>query len=443
MNSRCLKRTWLLVILVLVTCVWCANAAAFEPLAGDMSTFDPDNQTFPPLSDDVIKVGVYWPFSGPSAVNGYTYWLSIGWAVHDINSQGGVMVDGKRKKIVMIKGDHQMEPSAAKKAIEKLCTQDKVDFIIGTTGTHLCLIGQSVAARYKKVYLNVSALSDMLMDAKHFNRYTFRACTTNTMFAKTLAQFYAYRPEKKFYLLCQDYAYGHEFAQAFETALGTNKPDAIIVGKDFHPLFHKDFAPYLSKISGAGAEVIITPDYSPDMDNLIKQADQLGMKTPLAGPFGISILAFASIKPPHGRGNIYANFIFDPANPENMKFMNAWNTQWKTWGGQLFGNVAYSWPGGTMSQGTIATYWMFKVVEKAGSLDSEKIIAAWEGDQQTLLGNSYTMRACDHQALFDMQVSELSWPCQWYEKSAGPTEVDTIPASRVAQPIPTGLKRCK
>lgn len=443
MNRRCAKSAWLLAILLLGFGMCVTAAAAFEPLAGDMSTFDPVNQTFPPLSDDVIKVGIFWPFTGPSAINGYTYWLTIGWAVHDINSQGGVMVGGKKKKIVMIKGDHQMEPATAKKAIEKLCVQDKVDLIIGTTGTHLCLIGQSVAAKYKKVFLNVAGVSDMLMDARNFNRYTFRTCTTNTMFAKTLAQFYAKRPETKFYLLCPDYAYGHEFARAFEKEIRDAKPDAILLGKDFHPLFQKDFAPYLSKISGTGAQVIITPDYSPDMDNLIKQSDQLGMKTTLAGPYVFSILAFASINPPHGRGTVSAGFLFDQMIPESKQFTLEWNKQWKTWGGPLYSNVAYSWPGGSMNQATIATYWLFKVVEKAGGLDPEKIITAWEGDQQTILGFTYTMRDCDHQGVYDMQISELSWPNDWYEKSAGPITVINIPADKVAQPKPEGLKRCK
>ncbi len=58
------------------------------------------------------------------------------------------------------------------------------------------------------------------------------------------------------------------------------RPDAVIVGEDYHPLGATDYAPYLTKADGYNAEVIITSDFPPDSDNLIRQSRQLGM-TPL------------------------------------------------------------------------------------------------------------------------------------------------------------------
>ena len=105
------------------------------------------------------------------------------------------------------------------------------------------------------------SLSPALMDGKNFNRYTFRTCLNTHVFGEGMAYYFARRPEKKFYILNQDYSYGHDMAEGFKRGLKKHKPDAVIVGEAYHPLFLKDFAPYLTKVQGAGAEVIFSGDW--------------------------------------------------------------------------------------------------------------------------------------------------------------------------------------
>ena len=69
----------------------------------DMSDFDPNNPVIP--EGDVIKIGLLTIFSGPGAGNGEIFWLTSNWVAHEINKRGGIMVDGKMKKVVFIKGD--------------------------------------------------------------------------------------------------------------------------------------------------------------------------------------------------------------------------------------------------------------------------------------------------------------------------------------------------
>ena len=62
----------------------------------------------------------------------------------------------------------------------------------------------------------------------------------------------------KFYILNQDYVYGHDMATEFKNALAMYKPDAKIVGEDFHELWLKDFAPFLTKVMAAQPQVLFT-----------------------------------------------------------------------------------------------------------------------------------------------------------------------------------------
>ena len=90
---------------------------------------------------------------------------------------------------------------------------------------------------------------------------------------RAAAYYYSQRKkEKKFYILCQDYLFGHAMANGFKKGLKQYYPEAEIVGEDYHKLFLTDFAPYLTKIKASGAEVVYTGDWIPDAANLLKQA---------------------------------------------------------------------------------------------------------------------------------------------------------------------------
>ena len=79
----------------------------------DMSDFNPNNPVVP--TGDTIKIGVIEAFSGPGAIAGVCYNLVSAWVAHDINKRGGIVVDGKKKKIQLIKADDQFKPAVTKK----------------------------------------------------------------------------------------------------------------------------------------------------------------------------------------------------------------------------------------------------------------------------------------------------------------------------------------
>jgi len=437
--------------MVLVSClclfaalIWgLSHVLAFQPLKGDMSSFDPNQPGFP-ISGDTIKIGLFFPFSGPAAMPGEISWLALGWVVHDINSQGGILVDGKKKKIQIIRGDTQVKPHIAKEVAERLCLEDQVDVIVGTPGSHINLVGQMVAAKYKRIYMNFAATSDSLHDGKNFNRYTFRTCGTNATWGFALAHYYSTRPERKFYILCQDFIGARDFAEAFKKNLRQYCPQAKIVGEDYHPLWVKDFAPYLTKIKGSGAEVIFSGDWGADGENLIKQSRQMGMNLPLAGHSLDDIHVLEEIGGPAGRGIVVVGFhlcSFD--HPKTKAFNELWHKQWKRWK-RPYDSIYYAWPASWLGAYVAQSYWLFDVIRRAASTDPEKIIQVWEGDEyQSITGAVLKMRACDHQAIRDLYISRLDFPTEWYDKAAGYTKAFVVPSRLCQPPIAEDLERCK
>ncbi|MBW1774302.1 MAG: ABC transporter substrate-binding protein [Deltaproteobacteria bacterium] len=433
------KRSIIWAITVFLTLfIFCLpQATAFEPLKGDLSNYDPNNQTFP-TSGDTIKVAIWDVFTGPNAFVGQSYWALLGFVVHDINSQGGILVDGKKKMIQIIKADTQGKPAPGKSAAEKAILQDKVVMFQGVAGSHVSKAGQLVAKKLKKaIYLNFAAFSDELMDVPNWNRYVFRVNGTSSTCGKALAYFYDMRPEKKFYILGQDYLWGHSFNAAFKKALKKVRPDAEIVGEEYHPVFNKDFAPYMEKIKASGAHVIVTGAWGADNENTIKQSRQLGLKSPLnpnmyipiCSPFLDDTRPLEVIGGPAGAGLVLCSDIYtDRRKPMIKKLAFTWNKLWKKWK-KPYNTELYRWPGSGWFRNLHASYWYFKVLEKAGSTDPEKVIAAWEGDIFKGFDLNAWMRPDDHQNIMDRPVAALEFPNMWNQpNNAAPAHPSWIPA---------------
>ena len=80
-----------------------------------------------------------------------------------------------------------------------------------------------------------------------------------------------------------------------------------------------------------------------------------------------------------------------PQTPALKKMMEAWNRQWRTWKAP-YNKLTYKWPDTVVGQSISDTYWMFDVIEKAGSTDPEKIIATWEGYEYHSMQGTRIMR---------------------------------------------------
>lgn len=93
--------------------VMAVNAKFDFSRMSDMSDFDPNNPVIP--TGDTFKIAVLAPFSGPATTIGQVYWIAALWAATDYNKRGGIIIDGKKKLIQLIKGDTEFKPDVTKK----------------------------------------------------------------------------------------------------------------------------------------------------------------------------------------------------------------------------------------------------------------------------------------------------------------------------------------
>ena len=115
------------------------------------------------------------------------------------------------RQVKLMPEDSQLKPDVAARKATKAIMQDRAQFIFQLTSTAVAQALMDVAEKNKVIYVNFGAESDFLT-GKNFTKYMFRTCFTTTNRARAYAEFFKTKPWRKFYLMNQDYAFGHAVA---------------------------------------------------------------------------------------------------------------------------------------------------------------------------------------------------------------------------------------
>jgi ABC-type branched-subunit amino acid transport system substrate-binding protein len=366
------------------------------------------------------------------------------------------MVDGKKKLIQIFKADTMSRPDQAKKICEQMVLQNGVKFLWGADGSPIVKIMNQTAAKYKIISVNMISLSEDIQDAQNFSRYSFMTWWQTWQAGHSFAYFYGQRKkEKKFYIMCQDYLFGHDMAENFRKGLKEYYPEAQIVGEDFHKLFATDYAPYITKIKASGAEVIYTGDWDPDAGNLLKQSRAMGLNIPFAHIYMTNIANLAALGVETTKGlqlaSPYRTATPEFKTPEQIKYHKMMMDAYKRFKAP-YNTLTYS---AGWSPITMEFNWLLSVIERAQSVDAEKIIKTWEGDSYEYVnGHVKTMRACDHNTIQDVFIVEYVPPAEqkvsfnippyyWTDKCAYDGHSVRIPADKILPWMDPKLERCR
>jgi branched-chain amino acid transport system substrate-binding protein len=385
------------------------------------------------MAEGKIIFGVVEPLSGVMKDVGDRYLNAVQFSAKKLNEHGGLL----GKEVVVIGEDGGLKPDISTRKATKLILEDKADFIMTGTGSHISLAMMKVAKRYNKVFLTYGTEAASITGSE-FNEYMFRSClNTDQHSAAVMAYFAKHTDFKKFYILCQDYAFGREAAEGFKKKMNTI-PGAELVGEDFHPIGLKDFAPYISKVMASGAQVVLTGNYGPDLDNLIKTGAALGWKCITGNYFLNDPIRMEAVKDA-AIGSVTADsYMITIDNPENNAFVEEWHKVYKD------RDIGLQYPVISMGRAYWAIQWLGDVIKKAKSTDAEKIIKAWEGAEFEMPWGKVTMRACDHQMITPGVAAVVQAKSKFFPGLPYVGKPFIIPADAITvPPAETGNPRCK
>jgi branched-chain amino acid transport system substrate-binding protein len=137
------------------------------------------------VSAQEIKIGVIGPMK---FVQGIGHWNGATMAADEINAKGGIQVGNKKMKIKLVQADSNefLNVTDATNAMERLMTQDKVDFVVGGFRSEAVLAMQDIAMDHKKIFIDCGAAHPELCErvAKNYNtyKYFFRGTPFNSTY---------------------------------------------------------------------------------------------------------------------------------------------------------------------------------------------------------------------------------------------------------------------
>jgi len=309
------------------------------------------------MAEDAIKIGIPVGLSGANSVVAPSVVQSAELAVEEINAKGGIL----GKKVVLEVADDGSGAAGAQKAFDSLIFQKKVNALISMETSAARNAGLPIVTRGKTPFIYTS-----FYEGRSCNKYLYvNAWVPDQQVAPIVDYFTKNYKAKTFFLIGSDYAFGRgmlEFTRGY-----IEKTGGKVLGEEYLPMDGSDWTSIISKLKSSGADALITSTAggAPNV-TLTKQLRAAGVKIPY-GNLAVDEGTAKSMGSDAEGIFISGSYFTNIDSPKNKAFLAAMQ---KKFGADLKTPNDLSVP---EYEGVYA----YKLaVEKAGSTDPDKVIAA-------------------------------------------------------------------
>jgi branched-chain amino acid transport system substrate-binding protein len=370
----------------------------------------------PALAAPTIKVGIVDTYSGPASTYTNDVRDAFKLAVDKINAGGGVL----GHQIVFTTRDDKFKVDLGLSAAKELIMREEVDILMGTINSSLTLAISDLAQKEKIPFFVTFAKSDKITGEKG-HRYVFGMNENTAMAGKAAASGLADKPYLKYWIAGDDYEYGHALADGVWGNLKKLKPDVELIGQSWWKVGEPDFTPYITSILAAKPDAVIIATGGGSCVPFLKAAQATGFNT--AVPFfmhtatELSTLLPLGLDAPEGVLGTSNYFYFFPETDYNKRFVEEFMAAYGRYPkvGALYGYVTASF--------------IAKGYEKAGVVDTEKLIDALKDLSIDSPVGELTLRGIDNQVMFPMFMGTTR-KVDGYDHLM-PTDIVTIAGSDV------------
>lgn len=227
---------------------------------------------------DKIKIGHLTPLTGFLGALGEYAVMGIKMATEEINAAGGVL--GRQLDVF---SEDSVNPATASTKAQRMLERDGAEFLMGEINSASAQTIMQVAARNKRLFLQIGARSDVLR-GKNCNRYTFHVDIPVTVMVNAAGQALAREgliKGKRIFALTSDYLFGHDLAKAAKAFVTAN--GGSVIGDELTATDTTDFSPFLLKIRQAKPDLVATNLGGNQVTNFVKQYAEFGLPYPIAG----------------------------------------------------------------------------------------------------------------------------------------------------------------
>nr|WP_244499688.1 ABC transporter substrate-binding protein [Tardiphaga robiniae] len=344
-------------------------------------------------AQDTIKIGELNSYKTQTA---FLDPYKKGWelAIEQINAKGGVL----GKKLEVISRDDGSTPGDAVRVADELVTREGVNIIAGTFLSHIGLAVTEFAGKKKVFFLAAEPLTDKIT-WQNGNKYTFRLRATTYMQVAMLLPDALAAKKKRWALVYPNFEYGQAAVATFKEMMKAKQPDIEFVTEQAPPLGKVDAGAVVQAIDDAKPDAIFNVLFGADFSKLVREGTTRGV---FKDRTVVSLLSgepeyLDPVKEEAPVGWIVTGYPWDKIKtPEYLAFLTAYQKKYNDYPrlGSIVGYVTMT----SLAAG----------IAKAGSTDTDKLIAAFEGLKLDSPFGPFMYRASDHQATMGAYVGKIA-----------------------------------
>lgn len=348
----------------------------------------------PVLAQAPVKVGELNSYSRFAAF-AVPYRNGLQLAETEINAKGGVL--GGRKLELVIRDDGAT-PGDAVRVAEELLTREGASFLVGTFLSNIGLAVSDFANQKKVLFLASEPLTDALTMGAG-NPYTFRVRASTYMQTKMLVEAAKAKGVKKWAIVAPNYEYGQSAAASFKKLIKAAIPDAEIVGEQYPALGKIDAGATVSALAATNPDGIFNVLFGADLLPFVREGNTRGL---FKGKTVVSLLTgepeyMLPLKDETPPGWIVTGYPWEQITDAPHKaFVDAYRAKFNDTPrlGSLLGYVV--------------GYMVRDAINKAGGVETEKLMAALKDMKFDTIVGPVTMRGVDQQSTLGAWVGETA-----------------------------------
>ncbi len=359
------------------------------------------------LGVPVIKIGAQGVASGALADYGNQINMGTTLAVEEINAAGGIL----GCKVEMKFMDDENKPAVGVKNARYLVAEWGAQFLVGTDSSGVAMALGPILAELKRIDFFTHAathrLTEELVAGKGIKEIV-RVSVPVYQDSIIAAMLFKDRADvKRWATIGADYEYGYVSWSLFKETMKRFRPDVEFVAEAWAPFNTLDFSSHISAVMAQKPDAIFATPWAGEGVQLIRQAliqgvfDQIKLWwQAMGGSVDVLEGITADVKQDKFKGKLWATarYIHNwPDTPENKAFVERFRKRW---------NRLPNYSAETTYSAVII---MKAAVEKAKSLETDKVIAALKGMEIKTPAGVRVFRSEDHQFVYNVPAGRVVW----------------------------------
>src|SRR4249919_1508547 len=312
----------------------------------------------------------------------------------EINAAGGVL--GRPIEIVV--RDDNGNPGDAVRVAEELLSREKVVMLMGTFPSNVGLAVADFAKQRKVPFLAAEPLTDKIV-WENGNKYTFRLRASTFMQTAMLVPEAAKLNKKRWAIVYPNYEYGQSATAAFKKQMNARQSGGLVFIEQAVPLGKIDPGPVVQALLDAQPDAIFSSLFGPDLARFVREGQLRGLfnNRPVFNLLGGEPEYLDPLKEEAPVGWYVTGYPWYAIDtPAHKAFVTAYQKRWNDY--PRLGSVV-----GYDTINSLATG-----ITKAGSTDTDKLIAAFRGLKVQGPFGPFEFRASDHQATVGAYVGQIA-----------------------------------